>query len=332
VWSEPLKVDHETLIHPTAHLLFRFTEDMKADKTISEHVSGFYERLCVGAVSRFFEENANTNNMRQEQASPFGLKKHVNNSNMSREQASFLTRTNLIARWANLGYVKEAVIRNHILQSLISLPILHDHQANALIILFTLAGAAFGAYTNPSVIDRCFELFNGHYDIHDLAKRKLVEVRALCVVKGGRRLRRILRRYPVSGRMVGKVSLLPPPPVFATGKPKPAGADQKDSAATPVITSLGLPSRGLEHQIPQPSPLEPVATPETATIPGSPVQHSPSISIASLSDFTIADASDDVVSAQDDRIRPPADPPHAPREGLDGKCHFCMGQPRHQFL
>jgi len=213
VWSDPLKVNHEKLIHPTAHLFFRFTEDMKADKTMSEHVSGFHERLCAGAVSYFFEENptlVNTNNARRELAPSFAYIDFVNTNNMGQEQVSFLTETNLIARWANLGYVKEVVIRNHILQSLISLPRLHDHQANALIILFTLAGATFGAYTDPSVIDRCFELLNGHYDIHDSAKRKLVEVRALCVVKGGRRLRRIFRRYSVSGSMVGKASLLRP--------------------------------------------------------------------------------------------------------------------------
>jgi len=210
VWSNPLEADDEKLIHPTAHLFFRFTEDMKADKAMSERVSGFHERLCAEAVSSFFEENLNTNKMHREQAPTFGLTKHVNKSNMSQVQALFLTRTNLIARWTNLGYVKEAVIRNHILQSLISLPKLHDHQANALIILFTLAGATFGAYTDPSVIDRCFELLNGHYDIRDSAKRKLVDVCALCVVKGGRRLRGIFRRYPVSGRMVGKASLLRP--------------------------------------------------------------------------------------------------------------------------
>ena len=192
VWSTPLKADHEELIHPTAHLFFRFTGDMKADETMFEHISGLHERRCTRAVSWFFKENLTL----------------VNSKNLRQEQALFLTRTNLIARWANLGYVKEAVIRNHILQSLISLPRLHEHQANALIILFTLAGATFRAYTDPLVIDRCFELLNGYCDTCNSAKRKLVQVRALCIVKGSQRLRWIFRRYSVSGSMVGKASLL----------------------------------------------------------------------------------------------------------------------------
>ena len=86
---------------------------------------------------------------------------------------------------------------------------------------------------------------------------------------------------------------LPPPPVFTTGKPKPTGADQKDPAATPIAKSLGLPNRDLEPQIPQPSPLESATVQEPNTVPASPVAQSPSISIATLSDFTIADTSDE---------------------------------------
>ena len=86
---------------------------------------------------------------------------------------------------------------------------------------------------------------------------------------------------------------LPPPPVLTTGNLKSAGAGEKDPAATPVITSLGLPSRDLEHRIPQPPSLEPVVTPDTHPSPGSPVPQSPSISITTVSDFTIADTSDD---------------------------------------
>jgi len=87
---------------------------------------------------------------------------------------------------------------------------------------------------------------------------------------------------------------LPPPPVFTSGKLKPTGANQKDPTATPVATSLGLPNRDLESQILQAS--EPVTVPEMDTTPASPVTpgtQSPSISIATLSDFTTADVSDD---------------------------------------
>jgi len=91
---------------------------------------------------------------------------------------------------------------------------------------------------------------------------------------------------------------LPPPPMFTTGKPKPTGANQKDPAATPVATSLGLPNRDIEPQIPPPPPLESASFPEPTSTPEpeppiTPVVQSPSISIATLSDFTIADASDD---------------------------------------
>ena len=47
----------------------------------------------------------------------------------------------------------------------------------------------------------------------------------------------------------------------------------------------------LEPQVPRSPPLDSVTAPETETI--SPVTQSPSISVASLSDFTIADTSDD---------------------------------------
>ena len=86
---------------------------------------------------------------------------------------------------------------------------------------------------------------------------------------------------------------LPPPPPFAPGKPNPAGANQKDPTATPVATSLGLPKGDLEPQVPQSPPFESIAAPEPDTIPPSPTTQSPSTSIATLSDFTIADVSDD---------------------------------------
>jgi len=97
---------------------------------------------------------------------------------------------NFIARWANLGFVKEAVIRDHILQSLISHPKLYDHQADALIILFKLAGATFETYADPSVVDRCFQLLQGHYT-RNSEKRKMVQVHTPHVVKGSIRLRHL---------------------------------------------------------------------------------------------------------------------------------------------
>ena len=81
---------------------------------------------------------------------------------------------------------------------------------------------------------------------------------------------------------------VPPPPVF--GK---AVTNQKDPASTPVATSLGLPNQDLEFQIPRPPPLETITVREPDPIPAPPVAHSPSISINTLSDFTIADTTDD---------------------------------------
>ena len=69
--------------------------------------------------------------------------------------ANFCADANLIAHWANLGYVEEAAIRNYILQSLITRSSLDFHQAFALIILSRLAGTTFEAYLDPSVVDRC---------------------------------------------------------------------------------------------------------------------------------------------------------------------------------
>ena len=84
---------------------------------------------------------------------------------------------------------------------------------------------------------------------------------------------------------------LPPPPVFISRGANPTGANQRDPTTTPVATSLGLPSRVLEPHAPQPPPLEP-ATASTHESPVTPITRSPSPSIASLSDFTVADTSD----------------------------------------
>ena len=89
---------------------------------------------------------------------------------------------------------------------------------------------------------------------------------------------------------------LPPPPVFTTGKPKPTGASQKDPAATPVATSLGLPSRDIGPQTNQPPPLESVAPAQAdpdSVSSIAPAAQSPSISITTPSEFTTADVSDD---------------------------------------
>ena len=85
---------------------------------------------------------------------------------------------------------------------------------------------------------------------------------------------------------------LPPPPSLTTGKQDPNRTGREDPGATPVAISLGLPSTDVNPQVPQ-SPL-PKSTdlPETEAATASPVTQSPSVSIATLSDFTIADPFD----------------------------------------
>ena len=175
-------------IHPTAHLVFRFIGDME-DHLISRSASEYHRQSCANGVAWHFEQN-------------LALVKN----NYCHLWGPFLTQINFIARWANLGFVEEAAIRNHILQSLISHPRLHDHQADALIVLFKLAGATFGTYVDSSVVDRCFQLLMGHYDCHS-AKGKLIQVRTPRIVKGSIELRQIYRSWLSCGRVSGRASL-----------------------------------------------------------------------------------------------------------------------------
>jgi len=129
------------LFHTCAHLIVRFAKDAESDHILASHSSGLQDRLCARTLRVFTTEN-------------LMIVRH------SRDTTSFYADVNLVAHWANLGYVEEAAIRDHILQSLISHPNLYEHQAFALIILFKLAGATFEAYVDPSVVDRCFEHLN----------------------------------------------------------------------------------------------------------------------------------------------------------------------------
>ena len=132
------------LIHSTAHLIARLASDAKSDHLLAPNTSGLQNLPSTRTLGEFFKNNLRI----------------VGGSGGN--PVSFCVDANFIAHWANLGYVEEAAIRNHILQSLISHPKLYDHQADALIILFKLAGATFEAYTDPSVVDRCFELLKDH--------------------------------------------------------------------------------------------------------------------------------------------------------------------------
>jgi len=153
------------LIHPTAHLILRFASDAESDSILGPHCVGLQSRICTTVLGGFFE-----NNMRVLRQREGGDTEGVG--------YWFPAEVNFIAHWANLGYVKEATIRNHILQSLISHSKLYEHQADALIVLFKLAGATFAKYADPAVVDRCFELLKVHYGGNSV-RSKLVRVRAV---------------------------------------------------------------------------------------------------------------------------------------------------------
>jgi len=289
--SMKLDLSSGKLIHPTVRLIIRFASDAESDHRLASYCAGLRSRLCARSLQEFF-----SNNLRI-----------AGGDATNSLCVDFCTDVNLIAYWANPGCLEEVAIHNHILQSLISHPTLHDHQAYALTILFKLAGATFEAYVDPSVVDRCLEHLKAHSAAHPrgLARRsevymervRAIQVCALCIEGGSS------DQGKFQGSIQEVIALrergwegLPPPPVFTTGNHKSTSANQNDPTATPVVTSLGLPNRSLEPQIPQSPPLESVATSETDTVPASaisPAIQSPSVSIATFSDFTIADASDD---------------------------------------
>ena len=159
------------LIHSTAHLIVRFASDAESGHPLVPYSPGLQSRLCARSLREFLRNNVAA----------------VWSGSSGNCSGDFYADANLIAHWANLGYVEEAAIRNHILQSLISQPGLWNHQVDALIILFKLAGATFEAYADPSVINHCFELLKGCYADdrygHYRVRKGLIQVRASHVVK-----------------------------------------------------------------------------------------------------------------------------------------------------
>jgi len=147
IWNKrgesPIDPDSGQIIHPTARSMVCFAINAESDPLLASYGSGL-QNLLPRSLRKFFKNN---------------LRIVDGHSGIL---SAFCADANLVAHWANLGYVEEATIRDHILQSLISHPELYDHQADALIILFKLAGATFNAYADPSVVDRCFELLDRH--------------------------------------------------------------------------------------------------------------------------------------------------------------------------
>ena len=260
-----------SLIFPTAPLVLRFATDLESDHTLASYTKGLRNRLCSDILHNFLDADLGFTH------GNWGVGDW------------FYKDINLIAHCANLGYIEEATIRNHILQPLISHPQLHDHQACALYILFKIAGATFCAYADAATVDRCFELLEGHRQ-HDRTGWRVLEVG--WTLRGGDMTGTKAKLQEVIQLRECRWEGLPPPPVFPTRRAERIGVGQNDLGATPVATPLGLPNTDVEHQIPHP-PAELVPDTEDVIIPESPITLSPSISTATLSDFTIADASDE---------------------------------------
>ena len=151
-------------VHRNTPLFLRFVSDVESDQLLAPHNSGLQRRLCARTLREFYDSNLRA----------------ANDGNMG----NFYADVNLIAHWASLGYVEEAVIRDRILQSLISHPRPYNHQIHALVILFDLAGATFKKYADPSVVDRCLKLLDGHGHCTSI-EWGLIQVRASCPASRG---------------------------------------------------------------------------------------------------------------------------------------------------
>lgn len=169
------------IFHSSAHLLSRFASDVESDPILAPYSPDLQSRLCARSLQEFA-----TNNLI--------MATHWCEHSTT---VAFYADVNLIAHWVNLGYVEEAAIRNYILQSLLSHPVVYHHQMLALVILFKLAGATFEAYTDSSVVDRCFELLGTHSSSYDTGRRdkryveltRRVKVRTPCAARASVRLK-----------------------------------------------------------------------------------------------------------------------------------------------
>ena len=260
------------LIHSNVHLLLRFITDAERDPALSTYAIGLHDRLCHESLEQFFRQSLGY----VPGPTPEQLRE-------------FYTRTNLIAHWVNLGRVKLEDVRDHILQSLTLQPAVYNHQLDALMILLKISGATFAAYVDPSVMDRCCDLLEPSNLGGRLVDINLATVRALILIvrinyeRCG--LQEVLRL-----RESGWEGL-PPPPILRSVQPEITVPESQDPAATPVATSLGLPSIGEQPQLPVlPSPAPDIPS---GWSPRSSAPPSPSTSITALSDFTIADSLDD---------------------------------------
>ena len=155
----------DQIIHPAVHLVLRFANDIESDHVLSPRSAGLQSRPCARVLQGFFEGNMTI-------------------VRRGWDSAAFITDANLVAHWVNLGYFEEVAIRSHILQSLIYHSTLSNHQADALIVLFKIAGATFEAYAEPGVVDRCFELLKNYQYGSYSGKTRMKQASAFSMQKG----------------------------------------------------------------------------------------------------------------------------------------------------
>ena len=154
--------ESRTIIYPTSPLFLRFANDAESIIVLAPHSAGLRSRLCTSILREFFDHGLEVLYRGQD------------------ARGGCLLDANLIAHGVNLGYIEETAIRGHILQFLAdtSHPTKFPYREFMLCILFKIAGATFEAYTDPSVIDRCFELLKGH-DCSNYAALKPFKVSGL---------------------------------------------------------------------------------------------------------------------------------------------------------
>ena len=142
------------------HLIPRFVDGVESDPGFAPYSAGLRNRFSASILQEFFD----------------GDLENMNRSG-SWAPTQFYIAVNLIAHSANFGIIEEDMIRDYILQSLVSHPKLHDHQADALAVLFKIAGATFEAYADPAIVDRCFQLLKHHnYSDRNGGRPELIQV------------------------------------------------------------------------------------------------------------------------------------------------------------
>ena len=168
------------LFHPTAHLFLRFTSDAESGYVFGPQSRELQDRLRSRTLRNFFTNNMEIVRHRDREQAQLSQWERDMADNFS---IMFITDSNFIALWTNSGFAGETTIRNHVLQSLISHPKRYDHQVDALIVLFKIAGATLEAYVEPSVVDRCFELLKNHYPL-ETVKSNMAQVRVSGIATG----------------------------------------------------------------------------------------------------------------------------------------------------